>query len=98
MADQRTAEHFIADLELAVANIEDIRDRLLAEIREHGSDFTPEQEAKWEGAFKLVRGVLADELHPCLRAWKEGGVYSRKSEVLLEGGDPNTVIRRVENA
>lgn len=85
--DLRTAETFIADLELAVANIEAVQARLMAEIREHGSEFTPEQEAKWEGAFTMVRGMLADELHPMLRAWKDGGVFSRKSELILAGED-----------
>lgn len=98
MADQRTAETFIADLELAVSNIEDIKARLLAEIREHGEEFTPEQEAKWEGAFKMAMGVLSDELYPMLRAWKEGDVSSRKSELILEGKatpDTPTQIRVV---
>ena len=94
MSDRRTAATFLADLELAVANIEAIQRRLLAEIQEHGTKFTPVQEAKWEGAFTLVRGVLSDELHPMLRAWQDGGVSSRKSELILEGVDTSGMPTR----
>jgi len=88
-------EHFITDLELVVQRVNELRQRLIQEIQEHGEEWTPEQEAKWEGAFKAVFGILSDELHPCLRSWKGGHPYSRRSELLQAGEDPDKVIDRV---
>lgn len=82
-AMQRQRDAFLADLELAVSNLEEVRAKLLAECQEHGAEFTKEQEAKWEGGFMMLRGILGDELRPMLRAWKEGAQSSRKGEQIM---------------
>jgi len=92
------AEHFITDMQLVIENIDRHRARLVAEIQEHGEEFTKEQEAKWEGAFIAVFGLLRDELCPCLRSWESGHPYSRRSELMLAGEEPDNVISEVENA
>lgn len=76
----------IADLEMVVSNLQDVMQKLLVECQEHGGEFTPRQEGKWEGAFLMVRGVLSDELHPMLKAWQQGGSFSRKGEEILAAG------------
>lgn len=76
-------EHHILDLKLVISSIEEIRDRLMTECREDGAGWTPEQVGKWEGAFKAVRGILHDELHPLLDAWERGIAFSRAAEDLL---------------
>lgn len=81
MTDERQA--FIADLELAVERVQGIMDNLRKECEEHGADFTPEQEGKWTGAFMMARGILADELRPMLKAWKDGHQSSRKGEQIM---------------
>lgn len=78
------SEAYVADLEMVVGRVRALHDKLRDECREHGSKFTPEQEARWEGSFLLVRGILVDELEPMLRNWKEGQPYSRKSEKMIE--------------
>lgn len=73
----------IADLEMVLTNLEALHAKLLADCQEHGAAFTPRQEGKWEGGFIMIRGVLVDELRPMLKAWKEGGAYSRRGEQIL---------------
>lgn len=77
-------EAFIADLEMVVGRLREVHDKLRDECREHGAEFTPEQEARWEGSFLMVRGALVDELGPMLRTWKEGHQFSRKGEKIAE--------------
>jgi hypothetical protein len=73
-----------ADLEMVVANLEGVFQKLVAECQEHGASFTQRQEGKWEGGFVAIRGVLVDELRPMLAAWQKGEAFSRKGEKILE--------------
>ncbi|MCP3961257.1 MAG: hypothetical protein GY719_25705 [bacterium] len=71
---------FIADLTLAIRNLEEIRGKLADDCRENGADYTQKQEGKFEGGFLMVRGVLMDWLEPMLREWTHGRHSSRKGE------------------
>ena len=76
---------YVADLEMVVDNLRDRFEKVKGECRVHGDKFTPEQEAKWEGVFMTLRGVLIDELVPMLSNWKEGQPQSRVGEKIIEG-------------
>lgn len=78
----------LADLAMVITNLEEIRDRLIAECQEHGADYTPKQEGKFEGAFLMVRGILADELYRMQAAYEGGGAFSRKGEEILAAVEP----------
>lgn len=81
MSAERQA--FIADLEMVVEHLRSLQEKLRKECEEHGAEFTPRQEGKWEGGFVMVRGILRDELEPMLEAWKQGSQFSRKGEQLM---------------
>ncbi len=85
---------FVADLEMTIGDVEEIRARLLAECQEHGAKYTPRQEGKFEGGFTMVRALLVDHLSGMLQAWLEGGHFSRKGEKIQHGGDPGQVVDR----
>ena len=76
---------YVADLEMVVDNLRDRFEKVKGECRVHGDKFTPVQEAKWEGVFTTLRGVLIDELVPMLSNWKEGQPRSRAGEKIIEG-------------
>lgn len=73
----------VADLEMVIRELQELRDGLLKECEEHGAKFTARQEGKWEGGFLMLRGILVDHLDPMLRAWKDGHAFSRAGEQLL---------------
>ena len=85
---------FIADLEMVVDHLRELHQGLLKENREHGGEFTPKQEGKWEGGFVTVRGILVDELDPMLRAWQQGGQFSRKGEAIMAAATAPLAPRR----
>lgn len=45
----------------------------------------PAVEARWEGAFMTLRGLLMEELNPLLDAWEEGHPLWRSTEKMLGG-------------
>jgi len=77
-------EVYVADLQMVVDDIHNLFEKLKGECRVHGDKFTPKQEAKWEGSFMAVRGILTDALVPLLSNWKEGQPYSRIGEKVVE--------------
>ncbi len=78
-------EVYVADLEMVVDDIQNLFEKLKGECRVHGDKFTPVEEARWDGTFKAVRGVLMDALVPLLSNWKEGQPYSRIGEKWSRG-------------
>lgn len=82
--DQRAA--YLADIDMVIGNLREVHENLMRECQEHGASWTKEQEAKWEGAFLMVLGVLRDELEPMREAWAAGVQFSRKGEKIMAGG------------
>ncbi len=86
-------EHYVNDLSETVDRVRE----LFVKCREScpPPDADPVAIAKWEGAFMALRAVLSEELQPLLDAWEKGGPLWRSTEVLLAGGDPSNIVRRV---
>jgi hypothetical protein len=80
---QRSA--MIADLEMVVENLRELKAKGLAAAPQPGGD--PMREGKWEGQFLMLLGVLRDELEPMLEAWKDGGQFSRKGEEIIANSE-----------
>jgi hypothetical protein len=77
-------EHFINDYDETVNRIEEILAKLRAQCHTEADTWTPEQEARWEGAFTAVRGILADELFVVQEAWRKGHPAWRSTEKMME--------------
>lgn len=77
-----------ADLQMIVDQLADTLQRNLEDCRKNGAGWTPVQEARFEGAFMVLQGVLRDNLVPCLDAWKAVHAYSREGERLEAEYDP----------
>lgn len=80
MATPHQTEHCIADLEMVVASFEE-RFRLCLESVP-ATDDSPEEQARWDTSYLLLRCVLAEHLQPMLDAWRAGQSFSRKSELM----------------
>lgn len=87
-ASDPTRAAFLADLDMVLGNLREVHANLMRECQEHGAGWTKEQEMKWEGAFRMVLGVLRDELEPMRDAWAAGGQFSRKGEEIIAGETP----------
>lgn len=87
--DTKQREAFIADLEMVRDRLQGIADKLIADCKANGDEYTDEEAAKFDGGFMMVRGVLMDELNPMLDCWKDGAQFSRKGEQLMGRDRPN---------
>ena len=89
-------EHYVNDLRETVTRVQELFDKCRGACPPADAD--PEAIAHWEGSFGTIRALLVEELQPLLESWEEGEAKWRTTEVMIEGGDPETVIRRAENA
>ncbi len=74
---------FLADLDMVIGNLRDVHGALMRQCQEHGAGWSKEQEMRWEGSFRMVLGVLRDELEPMRDAWAAGSQFSRKGEEII---------------
>lgn len=81
-------EAFIADLQMVVDHVRESLQKLRMHCELHGKDYSPVEEARWEGSFLALRGVLSDELKPMLRCWEQGYHFSRVGEEIAKDKEP----------
>lgn len=91
-------EAHIADLQMIVDQLNAKLVSWTEQCQAEGANWTPEQEKKWEGAWMTLRGILVDDLVPCLESWKAGHPFSRRGEqIAARDGDLDTAITLITN-
>lgn len=76
-------EHMMNDFRSLVDELEQMRERLIVSLQEQAAKghLDPVVEAKWDGAFAMLRfSVLGERLLPILESWEAGHGFYRSTE------------------